>query len=87
MAVQLEEIQGFCDPNPTEHVDVNVAEPNTVFYWGLQPERSHFLDIKPVKDDFVKSLSNGPTGKITLSVVQASQLPKNAQFDSENNKG
>ncbi|KAI8561881.1 hypothetical protein RHMOL_Rhmol04G0376300 [Rhododendron molle] len=87
LLVKLEEIQGFCDPNPTEYVDVNVAEPNTVFYWGLQPERSHFLDIKPVKDDFVKSLSNGPTGKITLSVVQASQLPKNAQFDSESNKG
>ncbi|KAG5555331.1 hypothetical protein RHGRI_012762 [Rhododendron griersonianum] len=87
LLVKLEEIQGFCDPNPTEYVDVNVAEPNTVFYWGLQQERSHFLDIKPVKDDFVKSLSNGPTGKITLLVVQASQLPKNAQFDSESNKG
>ncbi|KAF7146461.1 hypothetical protein RHSIM_Rhsim04G0241500 [Rhododendron simsii] len=86
LLVKLEEIQGFCDPNPTEYVDVNVAEPNTVFYWGLQPGRSHFLDIKPVKDDFVKSLSNGPTGKITLSIVQASQLPKNAQFDSESNK-
>jgi poly(A) polymerase len=90
LLVKLEEIQGFCDPNPTEYVDVNVAEPNTVFYWGLQPERSDFLDIKSVKEDFFKSLSNGcqgPTRKITLSVVQASQLPKNAQFDSESNKG
>ncbi|KAH7843463.1 hypothetical protein Vadar_016899 [Vaccinium darrowii] len=90
LLVKLEEIQGFCDPNPTEYVDVNVAEPNTVFYWGLQPERSDFLDIKSVKEDFVKSLSNGcqgPTRKITLSVVQASELPKNAQIDSESNKG
>ncbi|KAL6990121.1 Nuclear poly(A) polymerase 3 [Sarracenia purpurea var. burkii] len=90
LVIKLEEIQGFCDPNPTEYVDVNIAEPNIVFYWGLQPGRSGFLHIKPLKENFVKSISNGyqgSTGKIMLSIVQASQLPKNARFDTESNEG
>uniref|UniRef100_A0A6N2M2U9 polynucleotide adenylyltransferase n=1 Tax=Salix viminalis TaxID=40686 RepID=A0A6N2M2U9_SALVM len=32
---QLEAVQGFCDPNPMEYVDMDVSEPNVVFYWGL----------------------------------------------------
>ncbi|GFZ13877.1 poly(A) polymerase 3 [Actinidia rufa] len=91
LLVKVEELQGFCDPNPTQYVDVNVAEPNIVFYWGLNPDRSGFLDIRSVKEDFVKTITNGSQGpttrKITLSVVQASQLPKNAQFESESNNG
>ncbi|KAL7178334.1 hypothetical protein ACSBR2_031480 [Camellia fascicularis] len=80
---KLEELQSFCDPNPTEYVDVNVTEPNMVFCWGLG--RISFLDLRSVKDYFVQSISKGyqgRTGKMNLSVVQASQLPKNAQFDN-----
>ncbi|CAL5415287.1 unnamed protein product [Camellia sinensis] len=80
---QLEELQSFCDPNPTEYVDVNVTEPNIVFYWGLG--RNGFLDLRSVKEYFVQSIRagyQGRTGTMKLSVVQASQLPKNAQFDN-----
>ncbi|XAR56973.1 Polynucleotide adenylyltransferase [Bertholletia excelsa] len=86
LLIKLEEILGFCDPNPTEYVDMNVEEPNVVFYWGLQLGQSGLLDLESVKEDFDKSLSSnyhGPAGKITLSIVQASQLPKNAEFNTE----
>ncbi|XP_052188506.1 nuclear poly(A) polymerase 3 [Diospyros lotus] len=89
LLLKLEEIQGFCDPNPTEYVDANIVEPNVVFYWGLQPGRNGFVDMKSVKDDFIKSISNGyqvPTRRISLSIVQASQLPKNATFDTESDQ-
>ncbi|KAJ6689840.1 hypothetical protein OIU85_006172 [Salix viminalis] len=33
--LKLEAVQGFCDPNPMEYVDMDVSEPNVVFYWGL----------------------------------------------------
>ncbi|CAK9145694.1 unnamed protein product [Ilex paraguariensis] len=85
LLVKLEEVEGFCDPNPTEFVDVDVAEPNIVLYWGLQPGRSEFVDIDSVEEDFMKSITNGyqaPPGKMALSIVQASQLPKSAaEFD------
>uniref|UniRef100_A0A5B7BTP8 polynucleotide adenylyltransferase n=1 Tax=Davidia involucrata TaxID=16924 RepID=A0A5B7BTP8_DAVIN len=90
LLVKLEEVQGFCDPNPTEYVDMDVAEPNIVFYWGLQPGRSDFLDIESVEEDFMKNISNGyqgSSGKIALSIVLASQLPKSAQFDTGSRKG
>ncbi|CAL5412995.1 unnamed protein product [Camellia sinensis] len=83
LLVKLEELQSFCDPNPTEYVDVNVTEPNIVFYWGLG--RNGFLDLRSVKEYFVQSIRagyQGRTGTMKLSVVQASQLPKNAQFDN-----
>ncbi|GAV78574.1 LOW QUALITY PROTEIN: PAP_RNA-bind domain-containing protein/PAP_central domain-containing protein, partial [Cephalotus follicularis] len=35
LLVKLEEVQGLCDPNPTEYVDTEAGEPNVVFYWGL----------------------------------------------------
>ncbi|XP_058084354.1 nuclear poly(A) polymerase 3 isoform X2 [Magnolia sinica] len=81
---KLEEVQGYCDPNPTEYVDHEVAEPNTVFYWGLSPNRSSFTDIDSVKEEFMKSVDNGYQGsacRLELSIVNASQLPKNAQID------
>ncbi|PSR97879.1 Nuclear poly(A) polymerase 3 (PAP(III)) like [Actinidia chinensis var. chinensis] len=90
LLVKVEELQGFCDPNPSQYADVNVADPNIVFYWGLNPGMTGFLDIRSVKKDFVKNITNGspgPTGKITLSIVQASQLPKNARFESESSNG
>ncbi|GMP76265.1 hypothetical protein CsSME_00033020 [Camellia sinensis var. sinensis] len=80
---KLEELQSFCDPNPTEYVDVNVTELNIVFYWDLG--RIGFFDSRSVKEYFVQSIRagyQGRTGKMNLSVVQASQLPKNAQFDN-----
>ncbi|THG14284.1 hypothetical protein TEA_021869 [Camellia sinensis var. sinensis] len=76
---KLEELQSFCDPNPTEYVDVNVTELNIVFYWDLG--RIGFFDSRSVKEYFVQSIRagyQGRTGKMNLSVVQASQLPKNA---------
>lgn len=76
---QLEELQGFCDPNPLEYVDVDLAAPNVVFYWGLQPSRSDIIDIDFVDEDFMRNMSNGyrvPPGRMRLSVVKASQLPK-----------
>lgn len=86
LLVKLEQVQGFCDPNPTEYVDINVLDPNVVFYWGLEPGRSGFVDIKSVRDYFVRGIRNnyrGHVGRITMSIVQASQLPKSAQFDIE----
>lgn len=84
LLLKLEEVQGLCDPNPTEYADPEVEEPNMVFYWGLQPGRA-FIDIEPVEKDFMKNISNGyqgPFGRIELSIVHASELPKNAQFEA-----
>ncbi|XP_077231981.1 poly(A) polymerase 3 [Tasmannia lanceolata] len=84
LILKLEEMQGFCDPNPTEYVDHDVAEPNTVFYWGLSPNGSH-IDIDLVRACFLESVNNGyqgSKGRLELSIVESSQLPKNAQFDS-----
>jgi len=88
--LQLEEVQGHCDPNPTEYIDIDVAEPNIVFYWGLQPGRANFTDMESVEEDFMNNINNGyqsPLGRMELSIVQASELPKSAQFDAGSGKG
>ncbi|XP_059632824.1 nuclear poly(A) polymerase 3 [Cornus florida] len=90
LLVKLEELQGFCDPNPTEYTDVDVGEPNAVFYWGLQPGGNNFLDVDYVEEDFLNNISNGyqgPPGRIGLSVVPAAQLPKDARYDTGSSKG
>ncbi|KAK3029625.1 hypothetical protein RJ639_037942 [Escallonia herrerae] len=90
LIVRLEEVQGFCDPNPTEYVDADVARPNIVYYWALQPGRSDFTNVDSVKEEFMKDICNGyqgPAGDMTLSIVQASQLPKSAQSDNGSGKG
>ncbi|XVF28179.1 hypothetical protein REPUB_Repub15cG0006600 [Reevesia pubescens] len=87
---KLEEVQGLCDPNPAEYIDVDIAEPHAIFYWGLQPGKTNVIDIESVKDDFWRNISNGyqgPLGRMELSIVQASQLPKYAQFDTLSRKG
>ncbi|KAI4335009.1 hypothetical protein L6164_013698 [Bauhinia variegata] len=82
LLVKLEEVQGFCDPNPTEYVDADKTEPTVVFFWGLQPDENNLVDINLVEGEFLKSISNGyegSPGKMELSIVLASQLPNNAQ--------
>ncbi|KAB2040249.1 hypothetical protein ES319_D02G069900v1 [Gossypium barbadense] len=86
---KLEEVQGLCDPNPTEYIDVNIADPHVIFYWGLQAGKTNAIDIKSVKDVFWRNISTGyqgPFGKIELSIVKASQVPKSAQFDTLSQK-
>lgn len=86
LIIKLEELLGFCDPNPTEYVDVDVSDPNTVFYWGLPPARTDMINIGHVEKEFLKSTNNvyqSPTGKMKLSIVQADQLPQKGHFDSE----
>lgn len=91
--MQLEMVQGFCDPNPTEYVDHDVAEPNTVFYWGLLPHKTIFIDTDSVKEDFMKSVNKDIYGdkstrcKLELSIVKSAQLPKCVQIDSGVRKG
>ncbi|GAV71686.1 PAP_RNA-bind domain-containing protein/PAP_central domain-containing protein, partial [Cephalotus follicularis] len=90
LLVKLEEVQGLCDPNPTEYVDTEAGEPNVVFYWGLQPGKTNAIYIESVEADFLKNLYNGyqgSLGRMELSVVQASQLSKNAQSDTGRGKG
>ena len=85
--LQLEAVQGFCDPNPMKYVDMDVSEPNVVFYLGLNRSRSNFVCIEPVGEDFSRSIYcgyYGIGGKMELSIVQASELPKNARFNSGN---
>lgn len=87
--LQLEEVQGHCDPNPSEYVDVDVAEPHVIFCWGLQPGKTKVIDIEFVKDDFWSNISNGyqgSPGRMALSIIQASQLPKYTHFDSLSKK-
>ncbi|KAH9766259.1 nuclear poly(A) polymerase 3 [Citrus sinensis] len=84
LILKLEEVQGLCDPNPTEYIDVDVTEPHVVFYWGLQPGRTNLLDIVAVEKDFLKNIHNGfqgSPGRMGLLVVQASQLSKSSQLD------
>ncbi|XP_027331330.1 nuclear poly(A) polymerase 3 [Abrus precatorius] len=86
----LEGIQGFCDPNPTEYVEDEKSEPNVVFFWGLQPGKNDLIDIDLVEGEFMKIIGNGyegSHGKMELSVLLASHLPKNAQVDDGTVKG
>lgn len=83
-------MQGFCDPNPTEYVDMDVTEPNVVFYWGLNPSKSSYTDIESVEEDFMKNINNGyqeSPGRMKLSIIQASQVPKSALRDTGSGKG
>lgn len=85
--VQLEDIQGFCDPNPTEYVDTEKSKPNVVFYWGLQDGKYNVeYDIKLIEEEFMSYIStfyDGCPGRMELSILQASELPKNAQIDDD----
>ncbi|KAK7856708.1 nuclear poly(A) polymerase 3 [Quercus suber] len=84
LIVKLEEIQGTCDPNPTEYVDMDVTEPNVVFYWGLNPCKRSFTDAVSVKEDFMTNINNGYQGcpgRMELSIVLTSELPKNVLAD------
>ncbi|XP_073312119.1 nuclear poly(A) polymerase 3-like [Primulina huaijiensis] len=77
LLVKLEDLLGFCDPNPTEYVDATLQAPNTVFFWGLKISRSHKIDIDAIKKEFVKNINSGSEralGKIDLSVVKVSEL-------------
>jgi len=85
--LQLEMVQGYCDPNPTEYVDHNVSDPNIVFYWGLSPSGNRLIDIDSVREDFMKSVNkdiysdvNSNRCRLELSVVESSQLPKNLEL-------
>lgn len=85
LLLKLEEVQGLCDPNPTEYVDPDVELPNIVFYWGLQAGRSVFKNAEFVEDYFLKHINSsneGPAaGTFKLSILDSSELPKNAQYD------
>lgn len=86
LSIQLEELLGFCDPNPTEYVDTDASEPNVILYWGLPTNRRDLIDADLVEEYFLKSIDNGyqgSTGKMKLSIVKANQLPKKAQFAFE----
>ncbi|XP_020108305.1 nuclear poly(A) polymerase 3 isoform X1 [Ananas comosus] len=83
LLLKLESMQIHCDPNPTEYVDHNIAEPNTVFYWGLSIKRGTFININSVKEDFMRSLNNEHYSeervsryKLKLSLVDSFRLPK-----------
>ncbi|RZR79169.1 hypothetical protein BHM03_00004801 [Ensete ventricosum] len=92
--MQLEMVQEYCDPNPTENVDHNITEPNIVFYWGLSHKGNTFINIGSLKKDFMKSLNtdqfadgNRNHCKLGLSIVQYSQLPKSLRLDASGAKG
>ncbi|MBA0681650.1 hypothetical protein Goari_023436, partial [Gossypium aridum] len=71
------------------YIDVNIADPHVIFHWGLQAGKTNAIDIKSVKDVFWRNISTGYQslfGKIELSIVQASQVPKSAQFDTLSQK-
>ncbi|XVE65486.1 hypothetical protein DITRI_Ditri08aG0003800 [Diplodiscus trichospermus] len=90
LLLKLEEVQGLCDPNPAEYIDVDVAEPHVIFYWGLQPGKSNVIDIESVEDVFWTNISNGYQGflgRMELSIMQASQLPKYSESDTLRRKG
>lgn len=82
--LQLEEFHAFYDPNPTEYSDTTIQDPNVVFYWGIVPGLNNILfDLNSVQREFKKYLgtgSKGVKGTISLSVIPASQLPKNLQL-------
>ncbi|KAK6913659.1 Poly(A) polymerase, central domain, partial [Dillenia turbinata] len=91
LILQLEEVCGFCDPNPTEYDDdFEVAKPNIVYYWGLESGGSESTDIKSIEEDFVNNLSNGyqgSPGTIKLAIVQGYELPKSMQLDTGGRNG
>ncbi|KAI3469262.1 hypothetical protein Pfo_025925 [Paulownia fortunei] len=79
LLIKLEELQGFCDPNPTEYVDIDLLEPHVIFYWGLCPGRSNDISVDSIKEDFMRNILTGyegSVGRMDLMVVKASELPK-----------
>ncbi|KAF1890736.1 hypothetical protein Lal_00013331 [Lupinus albus] len=79
--VILEGLEGFCDPNPTEYVENEKGEPNVVFYWGMHPgDKNRLLEIELIEKEFMKIIVNGcegSPGRMKLSILIASQLPRN----------
>ncbi|KAL3617201.1 hypothetical protein CASFOL_038948 [Castilleja foliolosa] len=79
LVIKLEEVQGFCDPNPIEYVDTELAEPHVIFFWGLCPGKSNLISVDSIKEEFTRNVyagHEGPFGKIDLRVVKASEFPK-----------
>ncbi|KAL8226621.1 hypothetical protein R6Q57_016453 [Mikania cordata] len=90
LLVKLEEMHALCDPNPTEYIDESIQSPNIVFYWGLVPGRGDNLNLSTATNDFVRTLGigypNNHPGCLTLTLVQASQLPKILQHPNDDIK-
>lgn len=92
--LQLEAVQGYCDPNPIEYMDHNVAEPNVVFYWGLSPNGHFSMSVDAIKEDFMKSVNKddtysayqGSTCKLDMLIVESCQLPKYIHLDKGSTK-
>ncbi|KVH96424.1 Nucleotidyltransferase, class I, C-terminal-like protein [Cynara cardunculus var. scolymus] len=83
LLLKLEELQALCDPNPTEYIDLSIPVPNVVFYWGLVPGRGNNLNPNAAREEFMKNLSigyQGNLGRMTLTIIQASQLPNILQL-------
>ncbi|KAL3626622.1 hypothetical protein CASFOL_030171 [Castilleja foliolosa] len=79
LLIKLEEVQGFCDPNPTEYVDSELFEPHVIFCWGLCPGRSNVISVDSIKEEFTRIILagyEGTIGRIDLRVVKASEFPK-----------
>lgn len=81
LILKLEDVQGFCDPNPTEYVEPGdiETEPGFVFYWGLNPSRLARFNVHSVEDYFWKNITNGyqgKVGKMRLTIVQAFKAAK-----------
>ncbi|CAN4094979.1 unnamed protein product [Withania somnifera] len=82
LLVKLEELLGFCDPNPIEYVEIDASEPNVIFYWGLPTGRADVINAVHIEEYFMKNFDNGyqgSTGTMKLSIVKAYQFPKKTQ--------
>lgn len=87
--LQLEDVHGLCDPNPSEYIDMDVTDPNIVFYWGLHPGKTSYPDIDSVEKDFLNNIQNGyqgSPGRMKLSVVPPSEVAKNTQYGTGTEK-
>ncbi|KAJ6847228.1 nuclear poly(A) polymerase 3 isoform X1 [Iris pallida] len=94
LLLELEMVQGYCDPNPKEYVDDSAPGPNVVFYWGLSPNGCNLTDIVSVREDFMETLNKdlyteglSNRCKLELSIVESLQVPKSLQLDSGARKG
>ncbi|XP_054805161.1 nuclear poly(A) polymerase 3 isoform X2 [Prosopis cineraria] len=90
LLLMLEEIQGFCDPNPTEYVDAEKTESNVVFYWGFLDGKDNVSDkIQLIEEEFMSNLStycDVSPGKVELSILLASELSKSALSNDDTAK-
>jgi len=89
--LQLEDVQGFCDPNPTEYMVAGEieTEQSVVFYWGLHPSRRARFNVDSVEGFFWKNITNGyqgKVGKMRLTIVQASELPSSNTSKAKDTK-